>query len=159
MRLNWDEKRTTAENMLSMGLVGDVNKLLPIPKSYRCMGLPEPDELMPEAEPDVMQQLLDMGKKKQCGGKADKRHVATSLQDEAQRPQAKNFKFGTQLSRFIVLMIEKHGSDFEKMSMDRANRYQYSAGEIKRMVKKFVATPGLRQAYERAKREEAEETE
>lgn len=157
MKLNWDEKRTTAENMLSMGLVGDVNALLPIPKSYRCMGLPEPDELMPEAEPDVMQQLLAMGKKKkQSGGKEDKRHVAASLQDEAQRPQAKNFKFGPQLSKFIVLMIEKHGSDFEKMAMDRANRYQYAAGEIKRMVKRFVATPGLRQAYERAKGSERE---
>ena len=147
MKLNWDEKRTTADNMMSMGLVSDANAIMPIPKSYSKMGLPDPDQLMEEAEPDVVQQLMAMGKKP-VSVKSDKQHVATSLQDEAQRPQPKNFKFGPELCKFIVFMIEKHGSDFDKMAMDRANRYQYPAGEIKRMVKKFVATGQVR-AYER----------
>lgn len=147
MKLNWDDKRTTAENMHSMGLVSDVNAILPIPKSSSKMGLPDADQLMEEVEPDVVQQLVELGKKKKSDSRADKKHVAMCLEAEAQRPQDKNFKLGPQLCKFIVLMIEKHGNDFEKMAMDRANRYQYSAGEIKRMIKKFMSIDSHRRAF------------
>lgn len=150
MKLNWDEKRTTAENMHSMGLVSDVNAILPIPKSSTKMGLPDADQLMEEAEPELVQQLLELGKKKKTDSRADKGHVAVCLQEEAQRPQDKNFKFGPELCKFIVQMIEKHGNDFKKMAMDRTNRYQYSAGEIKRMIKKFMSIDSHRRAFELA---------
>lgn len=150
MKANWDKKKTTTENMSSMGLVSDVNKLFPIEKSYTAMGLPEPDVLMEDVEPDQMEQLMQMAKKKKPKKGAEKGHVAVAMDQEAQRPQVKKFRFGPELSKFIVLMIEKHGSDFQRMASDSSNRSQFSAGQIRALIKKFMSIPANRDAYKRA---------
>lgn len=136
--------------MQSMGLVSDVNKLLPIEKSYRKMGLPDPDVLMQEEEEDEMEQLMRLGKKKKPETGPEKGHVVAAMEQEAQRPQEKRFKFSDNLSKFIVYMIEKHGNDFDRMAMDSRNRSQFSASQMRTLIKKFMSIPGNRNAYERA---------
>lgn len=136
--------------MQSMGLVSDVNKLLPIEKSYRKMGLPDPDVLMQEEEEDEMEQLMRLGKKQKPEQGPEKGHVVAAMEQEAQRPQEKRFKFSDNLSKFIVYMMEKHGNDFDRMEMDSRNRSQFSASQIRTLIKKFLSIASNRKAYERA---------
>ena len=135
--------------MLNMGLVPNVNKMLPIPKSSQIMGLPDPEEMTEEM--DLDEQIAQLGRKKKAKkNEPEKKFVAEALEKQASQQPEKRFKFGPELSKLIVYMMEKHGSDFESMQRDKKNVYQYSAGQIRRLVKKFLDIPVNRRAYERA---------
>lgn len=137
------------ENMLNMGLAPNANKLLPVTKSFENMGLPDPEQ-MPE-EMDLDEQIAQLGKKKKAKkSQPEKKFVAEALEKEASQQTEKRFKFGPELSKLIVYMMEKHGSDFESMARDKKNVYQYSTGHIRKLIKKFLSIPANRRAYERA---------
>ena len=63
----------------------------------------------------------------------------TSLTEESDaKKEKKPIKLGTEVSKFVVYMMEKHGDDFDRMQRDKKNVYQYSAGQIKGLIKKFL---------------------
>lgn len=93
---NWDKKRSVAYNLASMGLVADANKTLGIPKSAEEMGLPMVMENDNTGQVDT--------------SKASE--VIGQLEEEANKAPAKNFKFGSELTKFIVYMLEKYGDDY-----------------------------------------------
>lgn len=131
-----------------MGLVYDPNKIIGLPKPYKGLGLPDPQE-MEEVDVNDIDEILQLGKKKKEEKKKTKKHVVEQLEKEASIQPPKLFKFGPEVSKFIVKMIEKHGADFQAMQRDSANRYQYSAGQIRSLIKKFMNIPTNRRAYER----------
>src|SRR5437016_3954213 len=99
--------------MEQMGLVYDPNKIIGLPKQrYKGLGLPDPQEM---EEVNDIDEVLELGKKKKEAKKKTKKHVVEQLEKEASIQPPKSFKFGPEISKFIVKMIEKHGADFQAM--------------------------------------------
>jgi Ribosome biogenesis protein Nop16 len=142
--------------MEQMGLLYDPNKIIGLPKPYKGLGLPDPQE-MEEVAVNDMDGILQLGKQKKEVKTKTKKHVVEQLEAEASIQPPKLFKFGPEISKFIVKMIGKHGADLQAMQRDSANRYQYSAGQIRSLIKKFINIPTNRRAYQRVVQSAAQE--
>jgi len=138
--------------MQKMGLTVDPNKLVPIPTPFETLGMQDPNESSDE-EMDVTE-IPKLNQR--LNNKNRKKKVADELEEDAikQRQECKeakkNLKLSTEMSKFVVFMIETHGNDFESMQKDSKNVYQMSSGQIKKLIKKFMSSPINKNAYLRS---------
>ena len=145
MRSQWDDHKTVKQNLQDMGLAYDPNKILSVPSTRNNLGLPSLELMDIDHKPSSKK-----GKK-----------LVDDLQEDAEKSSKKKkktpIKLGTEVSKFVVYMMEKHGDDFEAMQRDKKNIYQYSAGQIKGLIKKFLSNPINRNAYMRAQESKDQE--
>lgn len=127
----WNGKKTASKNLKSMGLMDDPNKL------FRTKKMLDGTSSM---EVDV----------ESTGVKSS---VVKKLEDKANAPREKRFKLSPEMCKLCVYMMTKYNEDWQLMQMDKANTYQLSAGQLKKLIGKFLSIPGHRRAYERAKAE------
>lgn len=130
MKNEWDFKKSVPTNLSSMGLVADPNKIFKTKRKNDGTFSMEVDETTTVNS-----------------------SVVQKLQEKANVKKEKMFKLSPEMCKLCVHMMTKYGEDYEKMQRDKINVYQYSAGQFKRLIGKFLSIPGHRRAYERAKSE------
>ncbi|CAG2164234.1 unnamed protein product [Oppiella nova] len=129
IRESWDQKKNMNANMTSMGLSLDPNKTL--------------SKVMSKSDVKSDQRKKD---------KTDtKSKVISELEDMANKPQPKNFRFGPKNIKFCIYMIEKYGDNYEAMARDPTNYYQESVGQIRSKINKFRSIPSNWNSYMKAK--------
>lgn len=131
MKKEWNKKKSVNKNLSSMGLMNDPNELFKAKKN------PDGTSSM---EIDVSSSDV-------------KSSVVKRLEEKANVPQEKRFKLSPEMCKLCVFMMTKYEDDWERMQMDKANTYQMSAGQLKKLIGKFLSIPGHRRAYERARAE------
>lgn len=132
MKSQWNSKKSVENNLTKMGLVCDPNKMFKTKRNIDGSVEMEVDSKQANETDSI---------------------VVQKLEEQASVIPPKRFKLSPEICKLCVYMMTKHGEDYEKMQMDRENTYQYSAGQIKRLIGKFLSIPGHRRAYERAKAE------
>lgn len=60
------------------------------------------------------------------------------LEEKANRPQKKKFKFGKVMCEELEYYIQKYGDDYQAMARDKRNVYQDSPGQLKYKINKYT---------------------
>ncbi|NWU74910.1 NOP16 protein, partial [Onychorhynchus coronatus] len=116
IRHAWDPSKSVAQNLAEMGLSGDPNKALPIPKN-----------LVSGAETESSGQ--------QSGKKiVRKPYVVTEMEYEASLPEKKSNTLSRDLIDYVRYMIQNHGENYKEMARDEKNYYQDTPKQIKRKI-------------------------
>ncbi|NWI97274.1 NOP16 protein, partial [Pitta sordida] len=115
IRHAWDRSKSVAQNLAEMGLSGDPNKALPIPRKLRGL----------EAESNEQQQ----GKKIVL-----KPYVVNEMEYEASLPEKKSNTLSRDLIDYVRYMIQNHGENYKEMARDEKNYYQDTPKQIKRKI-------------------------
>lgn len=73
--------------------------------------------------------------------KAPKETPATKfvreLEEKANKPTKKNFKFGKVMCAELEYYIQKYGDDYQAMARDKKNIYQDSPGQLRQKIIKY----------------------
>lgn len=106
----WDKSKGVRGNMQQMGLVADANNVLAVPNSAVALGIVPP---APEPGTSKSARKKKKNPKPDADGDVPMTEVVRRLEEEANRERPKNFRFGPELSKFIVYCMEKYGDDYE----------------------------------------------
>jgi hypothetical protein len=154
MREQWESGKSVAKNMKEMGLGLNPNSLFPIPKPITQLGYAS-DALetvpLPKNNKKGLKKKGKKGKEPETEVEDPKAEVVKKLEKEASIEVPKNFKFGPEVVKFCVYLMEKYGEDYEAMARDTKNYYQESPGQIRTKIKKMKRIPVNWNAYLRAK--------
>uniref|UniRef100_A0A8V5H5X0 Nucleolar protein 16 n=1 Tax=Melopsittacus undulatus TaxID=13146 RepID=A0A8V5H5X0_MELUD len=108
IRQAWDPTKSVAQNLAEMGLAGDPNKAVPIPKKKR---------------------LVNQGKQL-----VRKPYVLNEMEYEASLPEKKSNTLSRDLIDYVRYMIQNHGENYKEMARDEKNYYQDTPKQIKRKI-------------------------
>jgi len=131
VREAWDDKKSTSQNLLAMGLVAD-------PNAHKEFRIPSGKELM-----GGLPSRTDVQKNDEVV--AAKGHVADTLQFQAregyQKKKESAHPLPPEMYRKLCKLMDKHGEDFEAMAKDHTNYYQETATQLKKQVERLKNIP------------------
>uniref|UniRef100_A0A915ENK6 Nucleolar protein 16 n=1 Tax=Ditylenchus dipsaci TaxID=166011 RepID=A0A915ENK6_9BILA len=141
----WSSDKTVKQNLESMGLAYDPNRIM-------GLSLNEPTTAdMETEEVGNLEQATTLGSVKEQRKNADKKSVANQLEQAAVvavKKQKKNRE--AHLSKddvgFCMRMTERHGLEFEAMARSSDNIWQYTAKQIQRKVSTFKKSSAYKKA-------------
>ncbi|XP_029375431.1 nucleolar protein 16 [Echeneis naucrates] len=116
IRNAWDNRKSTARNLLDMGLAFDPNRSLPI-KKQRLLG----DDREMKAPVRVV----------------TKPYVLNQMEEEASRPSKSTKTLSSDLIGYVQHMIQEHGDNHKAMARDEKNYYQDTPKQIKRKIDEY----------------------
>ncbi|XP_074529162.1 nucleolar protein 16 [Halichoeres trimaculatus] len=116
IRNAWDDKKSTASNLLEMGLSFDPNRSLPIKKQKL---------LRDSKETKVPTHIVT------------KPYVLNQLEEQAQLPEKDTKTLSSDLIEYVQYMIREHKDDFKAMARDEKNYYQDTPKQIKRKINEY----------------------
>ncbi|XP_005147380.2 nucleolar protein 16 [Melopsittacus undulatus] len=116
IRQAWDPTKSVAQNLAEMGLAGDPNKAVPIPKKKR-LGM------------EMESNGQDQGKQL-----VRKPYVLNEMEYEASLPEKKSNTLSRDLIDYVRYMIQNHGENYKEMARDEKNYYQDTPKQIKRKI-------------------------
>lgn len=82
-----------------------------------------------------------IGKKKKNQNKKNKQPTSDfvrELEEQANKPVKKNFKFGKVMCQELEYYINKYSDDYQAMARDKRNVYQDSPGQLRYKIKKYL---------------------
>lgn len=77
-------------------------------------------------------------KKKKVQKKAPDSEYVQKLEEQANKPRKKKFKFGKKMCVELDFYINKYGQDYQAMARDKKNIYQDSPGQIRYKILKHL---------------------
>ncbi|GFX09168.1 nucleolar protein 16 [Trichonephila clavipes] len=83
--------------------------------------------------------------------KVIKMEVINELEAIAYAPREKNIRLPTEVVKYCVYMLERHGENYYAMAKDPKNYYQDTPAQIQKKIKKFKNNPYAWNGYLRAK--------
>lgn len=82
-----------------------------------------------------------IGSKKRKQNKNKKKETISKfvqeLEEQANKPQKKKFRFGKVMCEELEYYIQKYGDNYEAMARDKKNIYQDSPGQIRYKIIKY----------------------
>ncbi|XP_061659331.1 nucleolar protein 16 [Syngnathoides biaculeatus] len=112
----WNPSKSTARNLLDMGLSFDPNRTLPIKKNS-LLGLKE--------ETKVSAHIVT------------KPYVVNQLEEEANLPRKPTKTLSSDLIEYVQHMIREYKDDYKAMARDEKNYYQDTPMQIKRKINEY----------------------
>lgn len=82
--------------------------------------------------------VIGKKKKKQRKGPKPTSDFVRELEEKANKPQKKRFKFGKVMCEELEYYIEKYADDYQAMARDKKNIYQDSPGQLKYKINKYI---------------------
>nr|XP_057944036.1 nucleolar protein 16 [Doryrhamphus excisus] len=116
IREAWDQRKSTARNLMEMGLAFDPNRSVPIKK----------DSLL--------------GLKKETKAPVNiviKPYVVNRLEEEASLPVKDTKTLSSDLIEYVQHMIREHSDNYKAMARDEKNYYQDTPKQIKRKINEY----------------------
>lgn len=131
VREAWDEKKSLAQNLSSMGLVSDSNA----DGGFRIPSLK-----------DQMKQHLGEGEGEEVEQEEPvNSHVVKSLENQAREDFKKKKETAhplpPEMFRKLCKFIDKHGEDYEAMAKDHTNYYQETPKQLKKQIERLKNIP------------------
>ncbi|KAL7301845.1 hypothetical protein TKK_0005452 [Trichogramma kaykai] len=124
----WDNRRSTRNNLLNMGLAYDPNKVIKMPDSTK----------------DVLLKSIEKSGENYKNTKTiipTKPYVAKSLEEDAKHPRVRLFRLPKNEVSFATYMLDKYGDDYKAMARDRKNHYQLTSNQIRAKINRFKSVP------------------
>ncbi|EGT33443.1 hypothetical protein CAEBREN_09488 [Caenorhabditis brenneri] len=127
IKYNWDESKTPRENVRDMGIAFNPNEAVPIREARKdiidavpidgvSVGVPKPAKKMTGRKTNVKQAA----------------HIVSNLEkqvqeeEEARANQGRKFRLFHRETELCVYMLARHGDDFQAMTRDPKNLWQYT---------------------------------
>jgi len=126
----WNPKESIKNNLESMGVAFDANKVLDKKSTKQQFIEKIQDENQVEKTPPALAVK---------SSEVIKRLEAQAL--EAESNKKSNFRFTGEQVKWITYCLEKHGDDFKAMARDPKNIWQETPKQIRQKVLKFVSIP------------------
>ncbi|XP_024120432.1 nucleolar protein 16 isoform X2 [Oryzias melastigma] len=121
IRNAWDDSKSTASNLLEMGLSSDPNRTLPVKKTKSAA---------------------------QRSRIITKPYILNQLEEEASLPEKDCKTLSSDLMEYVQYMIRQHKDDYKAMARDDKNYYQDTPKQIKRKINEYKRChPQLFQAF------------
>ncbi|CAB03516.1 Nucleolar protein 16 [Caenorhabditis elegans] len=127
IKYTWDETKTPRENVRDMGIAFNPNDAVPIAEHRK--------EII-DAEPiDGVSIVVPKPEKKVTGRKKNEKqaaHIISNLEqqvkeeEEARAGQDRKFRLFHRETELCVYMLARHGEDFQAMTRDPKNLWQYT---------------------------------
>ena len=131
MKANWDNSKAVKDNLDSMGLAYDPNKVI-TNKTTKAKMVEKMKESRAGAVDGPVQKALA----------AEDGSVVRLLEEEvASMPRKSSFRFPPDQVKLITYMMDKHGEDYKAMARDRRNVMQETPKQIKHKILKFRSIP------------------
>ena len=126
MKELWNPKESIKNNLESMGVAFDANKVV--------------------ETKSIKQEMVERisGSKKTSSKTCEKSEVIKRLEAEVSKAEASKvskFRFTKEQVKWITYCIDKHGEDFKAMARDPKNIWQETPKQIKQKVLKFISIP------------------
>jgi len=131
VREAWDDKKSLAHNLSSMGLVSDPNADggFRIPTGKEMLRGKDPEEEMEEQTAVV----------------GENAHVVNSLEqqarDEFKKKKESAHPLPPEMYRKLCKFIDKYGEDYEAMAKDHTNYYQETPKQLKKQIERLKNIP------------------
>ncbi|XP_054611503.1 nucleolar protein 16 [Dunckerocampus dactyliophorus] len=116
IREAWDQRKSTARNLMEMGLAFDPNRSLPIKK----------------------ESVLGLRKETKAPVKiVTKPYVLNRLEEEASLRGKDTKTLSSDLIEYVQHMIREHKDNYKAMARDEKNYYQDTPKQIKRKINEY----------------------
>ncbi|KAF6739527.1 Nucleolar protein 16 [Oryzias melastigma] len=139
IRNAWDDSKSTASNLLEMGLSSDPNRTLPVKKTRvsETWFREHPDR------PVLSSVIMQYHYLQFCFVPAE-----SKLEEEASLPEKDCKTLSSDLMEYVQYMIRQHKDDYKAMARDDKNYYQDTPKQIKRKINEYKRChPQLFQAF------------
>lgn len=127
MKEQWNHKESIKNNLESMGIAFDANKVIK----------------QKSKKQDLIEKVTGTVED-QSSGSAPASQVVEKLEAqvaEAEANKKSNFRFTKEQVKWITYCLDKHGDDFKAMAKDPKNIWQETPKQIKQKVLKFIQIP------------------
>lgn len=143
---NWDSELTLSQNYAKLGLLVSTTKTsggtveeapingLPISVKTRTAQIVH----LPDGSTKIVEQEQESALDEPIKAVQPKTEIAQQLEEIANQKDDRPKKdVSEDQRRYCQQLVSKHGDNYEKMQWDkRLNPFQYSAGELKRQIKR-----------------------
>uniref|UniRef100_A0A915Q7C0 Nucleolar protein 16 n=1 Tax=Setaria digitata TaxID=48799 RepID=A0A915Q7C0_9BILA len=141
----WDKNATVRQNMKSMGLAYDSNKLFPLRRAI-SKNCEEMEVGKVKLRGTIESQCTKSREIKKNINKTKVTQVIAALEKEVKEEEEKQkkgrrYRLLARDIEFCLYMIERHGNDYEEMSRDAKNIYQDTSKQIQRKIRIFKQSP------------------